>query len=197
MIASMFPPLQSEPGSASGKKRVLLVDSSRITRDLRSETMRRLGAEVDCAANIVEARCWWRPDLYNLVLMNVPGSKSQTERFCGDIRRLMPRQQIMFLVGRPDYLALIPRDDPDASPNGEDDDVVPPGDQANAAFGNNGSSQCWGVLEACRRISAVRSKMEARSRAMRDLPGSRRDPETPPTRNARKTQGGGERENHH
>jgi CheY-like chemotaxis protein len=182
MIASMFSLLQSDPALASSKKRVLLVDSSRTTRDLRSETMRRLGAEVDCAANISEARCWWRPDFYSLVLVNVPASKSQTDKFCGDIRRLMPHQQIMFLVGKPDYLAMVPRDDQSVSQNGEDD-VAARADQAIAAFASNGSRQCWGILEACRRISRVRSKMDARSRAMRDLPGPKRDLETSRPRN--------------
>ena len=53
------------------KKRVLLVDTSRTKRDLRAEVMRRLGMEVDCAADIPEARAWWKADLYDLVLINV------------------------------------------------------------------------------------------------------------------------------
>ena len=41
--------------SLSGKlkdKRVLLVDSSAIMRERRAESIRKLGMEVDCAANI-------------------------------------------------------------------------------------------------------------------------------------------------
>lgn len=181
----MFPPLHVDPALASRKKRVLLVDSSRATRDLRSETMRRLGAEVDCAADLIEARCWWRPDLYNLVLMNATASKSQTEKFCDDIRRLMPRQQIRFFVGGPDYLSAAPGDgnfdldllEPDASPLDKEEKVK-------ALLTGEGSSQRWGIFEACRRISAVRSKMEARSRAMQDLPGPKRDPEGPRTKHS-------------
>jgi len=177
MIAPFFSPLQADPALASKKKRVLLVDSSRATRDLRSETMRRLGAEVDCAADVSEARCWWRADLYDLVLMNVPASKVQMDKFCDDIRRLMPGQQIMFLVGKPDYLALVPKDGQGASENCEAYPTAPIIGE-NPVSASNGSSQRWGILEACRRISAVRSSMEARSRAMRDLPGPKRDPET-------------------
>jgi hypothetical protein len=33
-----------------------------------------------------------------------------------------------------------------------------------------GSHQRWGILEACKRISSVRSVSEARNRAMRELP---------------------------
>ncbi|HZQ20743.1 MAG TPA: response regulator [Terriglobales bacterium] len=176
MTASIYSVLHADPALAAHKKRVLLVDSSRATRDLRSETMRRLGADVDCAADISEARCWWKPDFYNLVLMNVACSKTQTDKFCDDIRRLMPQQQIMFLVGGPDYIAIVPREGQSTSGDGEESDVAPQVEKhvitASEGF------QRWGILEACRRISAVRSKMEARSRAMRDLPGPRRDAET-------------------
>ena len=52
------------------KKRVLLIDTSHSKRDLRAEVMRKLGIDVDSAADIAEARIWWRPALYDLVLMN-------------------------------------------------------------------------------------------------------------------------------
>jgi CheY-like chemotaxis protein len=170
---SVIPVLKAAPSLASKKKRVLLVDSSRITRDLRSETMRRLGAEVDCAADISEARCWWRADLYNLVLVNVPASHATTRKFCDDIRRFMPQQQIMFLVGKPDYLAAAPGIDQIAATDAEID--TPLLEDKTVEFASNRSSQHWGILEACRRISAVRSKMEARTQAKRDLPAPRRD----------------------
>jgi CheY-like chemotaxis protein len=172
----MFPLLQADLALAAKKKRVLLVDSSRATRDLRSETMRRLGAEVDCAADISEARCWWRPDLYNLVLVAAPASRMQMDKFCDDIRRMMPLQQIMFLVGKPDYLAVAPGESETVPSDGKTDarDVA----EAMAASTSSGTSQRWGILEACRRISAVRSKLDARSRAMRELPEPKRDSET-------------------
>jgi DNA-binding NtrC family response regulator len=181
VIASIFSPLQADPSLASRKKRVLLIDSSRITRDLRSETMRRLGADVDCAADITEARCWWRPDFYNLVLMNVASSKTQTDKFCDDIRRLMPQQQIMFLVGKPEYLAVVPGVGQCASESDEEPPVALRGEDA--VLASDASAQRWGILEACRRISAVRSTMEARSRAIRDLPGPKRDSDARPHRN--------------
>jgi hypothetical protein len=139
--------------------------------------MRRLGAEVDCAADVMEARCWWRADLYDLVLMHVDTAQANTDKFCDDIRRLMPHQQIMFLVGKPEYLA--------ASPNGEQAPSVREQeveaalyDEPRIPFGaHDGSEQRWGILEACRRISEVRSAMEARSRAMRDRPFPTRDSE--------------------
>lgn len=177
MTTSIFPPLQADPALVTKKKRVLLVDSSRATRDLRSETMRRLGAEVDCAADIAEARCWWRADLYNLVLMNVSASPAQTEKFCDDIRRFMPGQRIMFLVGRPDYLAVAARECEGFAQTADDNDAVPR--DCEQSLSGTGSSQRWGILEACRRISAVRSKMDARTRAMRERPEPIRDSEAP------------------
>ncbi|HEY7353372.1 MAG TPA: response regulator [Terriglobales bacterium] len=176
MTTSIFPTLPADPALVR-KRRVLLVDSSRVTRDLRSETMRRLGAEVDCAADIAEARCWWRADLYNLVLMNVSASPAQTEKFCDDIRRFMPGQRIMFLVGRPDYLAVAARECENVTQTADQEDAMSLDCKDKESLSSNGSSQRWGILEACRRISAVRSKMNARTKAMRDRPEPARDSE--------------------
>jgi CheY-like chemotaxis protein len=179
VTTSIFPPLQADPAPVARKKRVLLVDSSRATRDLRSETMRRLGAQVDCAADIAEARCWWRADLYNLVLMNVSASPAQTEKFCDDIRRFMPGQRIMFLVGRPDYLAAAAKEGESVAQTADQNDAISLDYEDKKSLSGNGSSQRWGILEACRRISAVRSKMDARTRAMRERPEPARDSEAP------------------
>jgi len=84
------------------KKRVLLVDTSRTKRDLRAEVMRRLGMEVDCAADIPEARAWWKADLYDLVLINVEKDGGHRDRFCEDIRSATPRQQLAFFIGKPE-----------------------------------------------------------------------------------------------
>jgi CheY-like chemotaxis protein len=183
VTTSMFPPLQADAALVARKKRVLLVDSSRVTRDLRSETMRRLGAEVDCAADLAEARCWWRADLYNLVLMGVSASPTQTEKFCDDIRRFMPGQRIMFLVGRPDYLAAAARECESVPQTANQSDAMYLDSQDKRSLSSNGSSQRWGILEACHRISAVRSKMNARTKAMRDRPQPPRDSETRRGRN--------------
>jgi CheY-like chemotaxis protein len=54
-------PLIGLPASAAlpsklKNKRVLLLDASATMRDLRAESMRKLGMEVDCAADVSEAR---------------------------------------------------------------------------------------------------------------------------------------------
>src|SRR5215469_15625106 len=61
-------PLAAPIPGAVKKKRVLLVDTSQAKREMRAEVMRKLGVDVDCAADITEARSWWRAALYDIVL---------------------------------------------------------------------------------------------------------------------------------
>jgi hypothetical protein len=186
MITPMLATPLSEPiPSPLKKKRILLVDASQTKRDLRAETMRKLGMDVDCAADISEARSWWRADLYNLVLINVENELGHRDKFCADIRGATPPQQFAFLVGEPDYLA--------DSPNADGASSVPrDGNQAHwgdvrAALSANipgGLAQRWGIMEASRRISAVRTLSHARSKAVRERPAPARDLET---RHAKRT----------
>ncbi|OLC99575.1 MAG: hypothetical protein AUH86_02205 [Acidobacteria bacterium 13_1_40CM_4_58_4] len=180
MTTSILASPLSEPiPSLLKKKRVLLVDASSTKRDLRAETMRKLGMEVDCAADISEARSWWRADLYDLVLINMQNELGHRDKFCQDIRSAMPPQQLAFLVGKPEYLADSPNTDGAPSLQTYGDQVLQ--DEARAALPAGlagGLPQRWGILEASRRISAVRSVSAARSRAMRDRPAPPRDLET-------------------
>ena len=146
-------PLSLADGGSAKKKRVLLLDASQTKRDLRAYVMRKLGIEVDCAADVLEARCWWRADLYDLVLINGIGEAEDRDKFCADIRSANPPQRIAFFVGSPQYLSIAPHSD-----------------AATAAGTAQRSSQRWGILEACKRISSVRSISEARSRAIRETP---------------------------
>jgi len=162
---------QPNPESIPAKKRrVLLLDSSQTKRDLRADVMRKLGIEVDCAADVIEARCWWRADLYNLVLINVAGETDSRDKFCTDLRSASPPQRIAFFVGGPEYLAAAPHSD--NAPAELDADALHKQmvaallAQASAAS----SQQRWGILEACRKISSVRALSEAKSRAIRETP---------------------------
>lgn len=177
----MNTPLLSLPVSAPipeavKKRRVLLIDTSHAKRDLRAEAMRKLGMDVDSAADIVEARVWWRPALYDLVLISMEKGRGQRDKFCDDVRRATPPQQLAFLVGGPAYLA----DSPDASEelaaeNGDEQAAVVGKSVAPADAGD--TTQRWGILEASRKISAVRSASIARTQAMRALPPPPRDSE--------------------
>ena len=159
------------------KRRVLLVGTACRKQNLRAETMRRLGVEVDCAADIDEARSWWRADLYDLVLIDTSRGLDDSESFCQDIRGATPPQQLAFLVGAPAYLAAAPSAEAALlieNSNGKgslDVALAPPTDSGDLP-------QSWGILEASRRISAVRSASVARTRAMQDRPAPRRDYES-------------------
>jgi CheY-like chemotaxis protein len=161
---------QPDPnGIPARKKRVLLLDTSQAKRDLRADAMRKLGIDVDCAVDTLEARSWWRADLYNLVLINVAGETGNCDEFCNDLRGATPPQRIAFLVGGPEYLAAAPQFDgashePDAEALHKEL-VAALLAQAAAA-----TSQRWGILEACKKISSVRAVSEARSRALRETP---------------------------
>jgi len=177
--SSIFP--VHDPAMATPKKkRVLLVDSSRTKRDLRSETMRKIGIEVDCAADISEARCWWRADLYDLVLIHVLDAAGPVDRFCHDLRNATPPQQIMFLVGGSKLLSPTPTGE-HLTASEDEDPAITLSNTAEEALsrGADGAQQNWGIMEACRRISAIRSVCDARTKAIRNRPEPVRDSEIP------------------
>ena len=157
------------------KKRVLLVDTCRAQREMRGETMRRMGMEVDCAADIGEARCWWRPELYDLVLFHVETEVRHMCKFWDDIRAATPSQKIAFLVGKPEYLAASPNDHDAAKVEASPLTVLPDLLPSLPANDLSGVPKHWGIMEACHRISAVRSIANARSRALREKPLPARD----------------------
>ena len=162
-------PLPTMASIPAKKKRVLLLDTSQTKRDLRADVMRKLGIEVDCAADVLEARCWWRADLYNLVLINAASEPENRDKFCSDIRNATPPQLIAFFVGRPEYLSAAPHSD--SNPAEADADAIHKEMVAALlAQSSQNGSQRWGILEACKRISSVRSVSEARSRAIRETP---------------------------
>jgi CheY-like chemotaxis protein len=168
------------PGGVK-KKRVLLVDTCRAKREVRAEVMRKFGMDVDCAADVDEARSWWKADFYDLVLINMENAKGYRDRFCDDIRSAIPRQRLAFLVGQPEYLADAPNGDGESQQQNAYDQIV---DHMRIvlAADRGDPTQRWGILEASRRISAVRSKSLARTQAMRALPDLPRDFEGRPSK---------------
>jgi CheY-like chemotaxis protein len=177
MTTTLHPALALSAPIPNGKKkkRVLLVDTSRSKCALRAEVMRKLGVDVDCTANITEARVWWRAGLYDLVLVNMEQKDGDRDKFCADVRNATPPQRLAFLIGQPDYLA--------DSPNADGGMAVQNAEAQVAAGVNDYLStdqrgvQRGGILEASRRISAVRSASIARTQAMQALPAPPRDSE--------------------
>jgi len=158
------------------KKRVLLIDTSHAKRDLRAEVLRKFGMDVDSAADIAEARAWWRPALYDLVLINMEKGRGHRDRFCDDLRTAVPSQRLAFLVGQPEYLADSPNADQEPESERADEQGAIGNAKITFSATNGDSTQRWGILEASRRISVVRSASIARTQAMRALP--------PPPRNS-------------
>jgi CheY-like chemotaxis protein len=173
---SALPIATTIPGSIK-KKRVLLVDTSTHKRELRAEIMRKIGIDVDCAADIDEALSWWRADLYNLVLIDAHNDFGQRDDFCEVIRSATPSQHLAFLVGKPDYLADAAKANGESSVETNSDQVQVGDVRAALLAESSGQPQRWGILEASRRISAVRSASLARTQAMRILPSPPRDSE--------------------
>jgi CheY-like chemotaxis protein len=169
------------PGAVK-KKRVLLIDTSHAKRDLRAEVLRKLGIDVDCAADIAEARSWWRPALYDLVLMNMDKGRGQRDKFCDDLRSAKPPQRLAFLVGRPEYLSDWPNANQELSAENGDERAAVGSADGTFPLDPGDTTQRWGILEASRRISSVRSASIARTRAMRALPPPPRDFEGRPTK---------------
>jgi CheY-like chemotaxis protein len=176
--------LSSPIPDAVKKKRVLLIDTSHAKRDLRAEVLRKVGIDVDSAADIVEARVWWKPALYDLVLINMEKGRGQRDRFCDDVRSATPPQRLAFLVGQPEYLTDSPTEDQESALENSDQQAAIGNANVFSPVDPGDTTQRWGILEASRRISAVRSASVARTQAMRSLPPPPRDSEGRPEKSA-------------
>jgi len=159
----MSRPSSTSFASLSGKRRILLVDTYANKRDLRAKIMRKLGVEVDCAADITEARALWQADSYSLVLVDVRNDSVNVQEFCSEIRSAKPPQAVAFLVGKPDYLAGTP---------GADEVLVVGTNNGHDAWGQTVAAlyanacealpRRWGFQEASWRIAAVRTLNDPR-----------------------------------
>jgi len=166
-------PLESIPGQLK-KKQVLLVDSSPKS-ELRARTMRNLDVTVDCAADVREARSLWGAGRYNLVLINVENELGDRDKFCEDIGGAIPPQQFMFLVGKPEYLAVLPNA---VGHHGNGDRALLSDVRAALSGAEVRAPQRWGILEASKQISAARSLYRARDQAKHERLESARDLES-------------------
>jgi hypothetical protein len=167
------------------KKRVLLVDGCEGTRHLRADAMRKLGMDVDCACDISEARFWWTINRYGLVMMGVNNDAGDRDRFCDYLRGAVPPQQLVFLVGKPEYFSNAPGAEAVSPAEFTGEPSVPkPAEQLQLDDPLPVSPLRWGILEASRRISEVRSISAARAKAIRDRPTPPRDHEKHGSRRA-------------
>ena len=118
---------------------------------------------------------------HDLVLINMEEEHGHRDKFCDDVRNATPPQRLAFLVGQPKYLAESPNADNEIPVENAEDNVV--GDLKVTSSPDRGElTQRWGILEASRRISAVRSASIARTQAMRTLHAPPRNSEGRPSK---------------
>ena len=89
---------------------------------------------------------------------------------------------LAFLVGRPEYLTDSPNEDQELAMESSDEQAAMGSATGIFPADPRDSTQRWGILEASRQISAVRSASIARTQAMRALPPPPRDSEGRPAK---------------
>jgi CheY-like chemotaxis protein len=149
---------------------VLLVDTYATKWDLRAKIMRKLRVEVDCAADISEARSLWQADSYSLVLVDVRNDSAHVQEFCDEIRNAKPPQTVAFLVGKPEYLAGSPSPENGVTVAGQNGHNAW-GEMVIAMYANacEALPRRWGFQEASWRIAATRTLKDPRpGRAVTD-----------------------------
>jgi CheY-like chemotaxis protein len=146
-----------------GRKRILLLATYATKRDLRAKILRKMGIEVDCAADIAEARLLWQADAYNLLLVDVRNDSQNLRAFCDEVRGAKPPQTVAFLVGKPVYLAGSPSPDDGVAVSVEGE-RGPWAEMVLALYGNacGALPRRWGFIEASWRIRATRSLKDPR-----------------------------------
>jgi hypothetical protein len=98
------PPLRCRPLLAN--KKVLLIDRSQATREARAAVLRSHSVEVDEAEEISAAQFLWRPNVYDLVMLDFRRySPGETLEFYQEVKNRSPRERFVFLLGPPRYLS--------------------------------------------------------------------------------------------
>ena len=149
--------------SVRGRKRILLLASYATKRELRAKILRKMGMEVDCAADIAAARLLWQADAYNLLLVDVQNDSQNLRAFCDEVRGAKPPQTVAFLVGKPVYLAGSPSPD-DAVAVSVEGEKGPWAEMVVSLYANacGALPRRWGFIEASWRIAATRSLKDPR-----------------------------------
>jgi DNA-binding NtrC family response regulator len=84
------------------EKKVLLIDRCQATREARAAVLRSHGVEVQEAEELSTARLLWRPNVYDLVRLDLRRYWSgETRGFYEQIQDVSPGQQFAFLTAPP------------------------------------------------------------------------------------------------
>ena len=98
------PPLRGRLALAD--KKVLLIDRCQATREARAAVLRSHGVEVHETETLSTARFLWQPNVYDLVMLDVPRySSEEARKFYEQIRDASPGQRFIFLLGPPRYVS--------------------------------------------------------------------------------------------
>lgn len=96
-VAQLAPP--------APKRRILLFDSSRASRDARATALRRVGFDVVCTGAPTETLFLYQPNVYVLVLEDFSDPAGAIQ-LCSDVKKVDGTQLVAFLVGAPPYVVL-------------------------------------------------------------------------------------------
>src|SRR5258708_2936331 len=98
------PPLRGRPVFAG--KKVLLIDRCQPTREARAAVLRTPGVEVHEAEEIPAARFLWQPNVYHLLMLDLPRySPDEALALYGEVMHRSPHERLLFLTGPPTYLS--------------------------------------------------------------------------------------------
>jgi hypothetical protein len=98
----------SNLANVSLNRKVLLFDLDHRRREIRAGNLRMRGLDVLCAKNLDELREFWQVQAFRLVLLEA-GDCPEVVSFSEEVRSDDPRQRLAFFVGKPNYLAFLPR----------------------------------------------------------------------------------------
>lgn len=100
-------PRSSAPKTPA-KLNILLMDGNAERRALRQRVLTLQGADVVGASDLTEASSIWHRDRYDLVLMDIRADHRGCMSWRDEIKKEKPKQVVVFLVGKPNYVDLDP-----------------------------------------------------------------------------------------
>ena len=99
---------RSAIGPPDTKISILLMDANAERRALRTRIMGLHGVEVIGAGDLEEATSIWHRDRYDMVLIDIRRDHPGCMAWRDEIKKEAPRQLVVFLVGKPGYVAFDP-----------------------------------------------------------------------------------------
>ena len=97
------------------------------------------------------------------MLINIGKGRGHRDKLGDDLRSATPPQRVVFLVGQPEYLADSPNADQELRIESMDEQVAIASAKRTFAAYTGDTTEGWGILEASRRLAAVRSASVART----------------------------------